>query len=76
MDGRNASTQLDAAPLGSQVAIVTGASSGLGHATAIALALVPAGRVWGVDARIVRMFPRLRRWPFEDRDRRQWGRRR
>jgi uncharacterized membrane protein YphA (DoxX/SURF4 family) len=30
----------------------------------IVLALVPAGRVWGLDARIVRAFPRLRRWPF------------
>lgn len=38
MDGRHASTQQAAAPLGSQVAIVTGASNGLGRATAIALA--------------------------------------
>lgn len=30
----------------------------------IVLALVPAGRVWGLDARLVRAMPRLRRWPF------------
>jgi uncharacterized membrane protein YphA (DoxX/SURF4 family) len=30
----------------------------------IVLALVPAGRVWGLDAAIVRRWPALRRWPF------------
>jgi uncharacterized membrane protein YphA (DoxX/SURF4 family) len=30
----------------------------------IVLAIVPAGRMWGIDARIVRDNPRLRRWPF------------
>lgn len=30
----------------------------------IVLAFVPAGRVWGLDARLVRALPRLRRWPF------------
>ncbi len=30
----------------------------------IVLALVPAGRVWGLDGWIVRHRPRLRRWPF------------
>lgn len=28
------------------------------------LALVPAGRVWGLDARIIARRPDLRRWPF------------
>jgi uncharacterized membrane protein YphA (DoxX/SURF4 family) len=28
------------------------------------LAIVPAGRVWGLDALIVGRYPRLRRWPF------------
>lgn len=28
------------------------------------LALVPAGRIWGLDARIVRARPALRRWPL------------
>lgn len=30
----------------------------------IILSLVPAGRVWGLDAVIVRRWPELRRWPF------------
>jgi uncharacterized membrane protein YphA (DoxX/SURF4 family) len=30
----------------------------------IVLAIVPAGRVWGLDAAIVRRWPGLRRWPF------------
>lgn len=30
----------------------------------IVLALVPAGRVWGLDRLIVRDHPALRRWPF------------
>jgi uncharacterized membrane protein YphA (DoxX/SURF4 family) len=30
----------------------------------IVLALVPAGRTWGLDALIVRASQRLRRWPF------------
>jgi uncharacterized membrane protein YphA (DoxX/SURF4 family) len=30
----------------------------------VILAIVPAGRVWGLDARIVAMRPHLRRWPF------------
>jgi uncharacterized membrane protein YphA (DoxX/SURF4 family) len=30
----------------------------------IVLALVPAGRMWGLDARLVRNNPTLRRWPF------------
>lgn len=30
----------------------------------IALAFVPAGRVWGLDRLIVRAVPRWRRWPF------------
>ena len=30
----------------------------------IVLAIVPAGRVWGLDARLVRNNPSLRRWPF------------
>lgn len=30
----------------------------------IILALVPAGRVWGLDARVFRARPALRRWPF------------
>jgi len=29
-----------------------------------ALALVPTGRVWGVDAALFRRRPGLRRWPF------------
>ncbi len=28
------------------------------------LAIVPAGRIWGLDAAIVRHWPTLRRWPF------------
>lgn len=28
------------------------------------LALVPAGRMWGIDGWIVRRYPRLMRWPF------------
>jgi len=28
------------------------------------LAVVPAGRIWGLDAAIVRHWPTLRRWPF------------
>ena len=28
------------------------------------LAIVPAGRIWGLDAAIVRRWPTLRRWPF------------
>jgi uncharacterized membrane protein YphA (DoxX/SURF4 family) len=30
----------------------------------IVLAIVPAGRMWGLDARLVRESPALRRWPF------------
>ena len=30
----------------------------------IVLAIVPAGRMWGLDARLVRGNPGLRRWPF------------
>lgn len=30
----------------------------------IVLTIVPAGRMWGVDARLVRNNPALRRWPF------------
>jgi thiosulfate dehydrogenase (quinone) large subunit len=30
----------------------------------IVLAIVPAGRMWGLDARLVRRNPGLRRWPF------------
>jgi uncharacterized membrane protein YphA (DoxX/SURF4 family) len=30
----------------------------------IVLALVPAGRIWGLDATVVRRWPVLRRWPF------------
>lgn len=30
----------------------------------VILALVPAGRVWGLDGVITRAMPRLRRWPF------------
>jgi uncharacterized membrane protein YphA (DoxX/SURF4 family) len=30
----------------------------------IVLAIVPAGRMWGLDARLVRGSPALRRWPF------------
>ncbi len=30
----------------------------------IVLALVPAGRMWGLDARLVRDNPAFRRWPF------------
>jgi uncharacterized membrane protein YphA (DoxX/SURF4 family) len=30
----------------------------------IVLAIVPAGRMWGLDARLVRGNPALRRWPF------------
>ena len=30
----------------------------------IVLAIVPAGRMWGLDARLVRGNSRLRRWPF------------
>jgi uncharacterized membrane protein YphA (DoxX/SURF4 family) len=28
------------------------------------LAIVPAGRAWGLDARVIRQRPELRRWPF------------
>ena len=30
----------------------------------IVLAIVPAGRMWGLDARLVRGSPTFRRWPF------------
>ena len=30
----------------------------------VILAIVPAGRIWGVDAWIVSRYPRLLRWPF------------
>ncbi|MBA2595031.1 MAG: DoxX family membrane protein [Chloroflexia bacterium] len=30
----------------------------------IVLAIVPAGRLWGLDARLVRDTPAFRRWPF------------
>ncbi len=30
----------------------------------VILALVPAGRMWGLDARLVQRRPALRRWPF------------
>jgi uncharacterized membrane protein YphA (DoxX/SURF4 family) len=30
----------------------------------IVLALVPAGRIWGLDGRLLRARPALRRWPF------------
>jgi uncharacterized membrane protein YphA (DoxX/SURF4 family) len=30
----------------------------------IVLVIVPAGRMWGLDARLVRENPALRRWPF------------
>jgi uncharacterized membrane protein YphA (DoxX/SURF4 family) len=30
----------------------------------IVLAIVPAGRMWGLDAQLVRDIPALRRWPF------------
>jgi uncharacterized membrane protein YphA (DoxX/SURF4 family) len=30
----------------------------------IILALVPAGRVWGLDGRLIARRPQLRRWPF------------
>ena len=30
----------------------------------IVLAIVPAGRMWGLDARLVRDTPAFRRWPF------------
>ena len=30
----------------------------------IVLALVPAGRAWGIDAALVRRARALRRWPF------------
>ncbi len=30
----------------------------------IVLAFVPAGRLWGLDARLVQDIPALRRWPF------------
>jgi uncharacterized membrane protein YphA (DoxX/SURF4 family) len=30
----------------------------------IVLAIVPAGRMWGIDARLVRDNPAFRRWPF------------
>jgi uncharacterized membrane protein YphA (DoxX/SURF4 family) len=30
----------------------------------IVLAIVPAGRMWGVDAWLVSHYPQLRRWPF------------
>lgn len=31
----------------------------------IVLAIVPAGRVWGVDAAIIRRWPAWMRWPLE-----------
>ena len=30
----------------------------------IVLALVPAGRMWGLDAWLLRRYPNLQRWPF------------
>ena len=30
----------------------------------VVLAIVPAGRMWGLDAWLLRNYPRLRRWPF------------
>jgi uncharacterized membrane protein YphA (DoxX/SURF4 family) len=30
----------------------------------VILALVPAGRMWGLDGRLLRQRPQLRRWPF------------
>ncbi len=30
----------------------------------LVLAIVPAGRMWGLDARLVRDIPAFRRWPF------------
>jgi hypothetical protein len=30
----------------------------------IVLAIVPAGRIWGLDAWLLRRYPRLQRWPF------------
>lgn len=30
----------------------------------IILALIPAGRIWGLDGRLLRKRPHLRRWPF------------
>jgi uncharacterized membrane protein YphA (DoxX/SURF4 family) len=30
----------------------------------IVLAIVPAGRIWGLDAWLLRRYPALRRWPF------------
>ncbi len=30
----------------------------------VILALVPAGRIWGLDGRLLRKRPQLRRWPF------------
>jgi uncharacterized membrane protein YphA (DoxX/SURF4 family) len=30
----------------------------------IVLAIVPAGRVWGLDSWLLRRYPALRRWPF------------
>ena len=30
----------------------------------IVLAIVPAGRMWGLDALLVRNIPAWRRWPF------------
>ena len=30
----------------------------------IILAIVPAGRVWGLDRRVIVRRPELRRWPF------------
>lgn len=34
------------------------------YAPLIVLAIVPAGRMWGLDAWLLRNYPRLRRWPF------------
>lgn len=30
----------------------------------IVLSIVPAGRAWGLDARLLRRYPLLKRWPF------------
>lgn len=30
----------------------------------IVLSIVPAGRAWGLDARLLRRYPSLQRWPF------------
>ena len=36
----------------------------IAYAALIVLAIVPAGRMWGIDARLWRDNPALRRWPF------------